>query len=314
MTAKNTTAAGRLDLVLDADKLAALERELGERLTAEEAALPKPAGEATLFAHSLRVARMAQRLAEATPGASREAAYLAGLLHDAGKLARLQQTCSDVREEVRSAEAARELIGRCGLDAGLAREVAAAIHELYLEEVTPSLSTRLVSDADNLDKLGLGGVAVFFVKQGLRGIGLGPRLLSEVGVELTYALHAERAMWTDAGRELAAERALESFRFFRAFVRSVRADGVYRFRVRKLVYEQTELYVVAQERCACGGTIGFEVSSAAGNKCTLLKVRQSCRRCDWQLTTEMCRPRVAATAATALPPDSSLRGGDGECE
>ena len=279
-------------LSLPGDRLTALQRALRERLAGEEAQLPRPDGEPTLFAHSLRVARLAHRLALATPGAAVEEAYLAGLLHDAGKLARLRDPCSGLAEEVRSAEVARELLGAAGLGGELEDRVADAIHELYLEEVEPSLTTRLVDDADNLDKLGLPGVGVFFVKQGLRGIGLGPRLLAQVGVELTYARYAARAVWTEAGRQLAAVRARASERFFRAFVRAVRADGLHRVRVRTIPCAGIELTMVVQESCDCGGRLRCSVETSSGTKCTLLRVRQTCVRCGWELVTEFCRPRL----------------------
>ena len=83
----------------------------------------------------------------------------------------------DLAEEERSAVAAVDLMAAVGFDPGLTERVAGAIRELYREAVDPCLTTRLVADADSLDKLGLPGVAIFFVKQGLRGVGLGPRLL-----------------------------------------------------------------------------------------------------------------------------------------
>ncbi len=282
----------RSALALPPERLHGLRLALRERLAAEEARLPRPEAEPTLFEHSLRVAHLALRLARATPGADVEESYLAALLHDAGKLDRLSDPCNRVAEEERSAEVARQLLGSSGFDGLLAARVATTIRALYREEVTPPLSTRLVEDADNLDKLGLPGAAVFFVKQGLRGIGVGPRLLAEVGVELTYARHAEAAMWTVAARRLAAPRARASGRFFRAFLRAVRADGFHRFVVRSLVHDGFALDAVVRERCACGGAVAVEVTTGSGVKCHLLRVRQSCAGCDFALVTELCRPRL----------------------
>jgi GNAT superfamily N-acetyltransferase len=275
-----------------AARLAALERLLGERLTAEERRLPRPQGEATLLAHSQRVARCARVLALETPAAAVDEAYLAGLLHDAGKLARLADGGGELPEEERSAEAALDLMASVGFDRGAAERVAAAIRELYLEAVEPCLTTRLVADADSLDKLGLPGVAVFFVKQGLRGVGLGPRLLAQVGVELTYARHAADTAWTEAGRRLAAARATESERFFRAFVKSVDASGIYPVRVRTLRHDGFELTAVVLRRCDCGSRVRCAVESYRGRKCTVLRLEQSCAACDWSLITELCRPKL----------------------
>ena len=193
-----------------------------------------------------------------------------------------------------------------GFDPGLTERVAGAIRELYREAVDPCLTTRLVADADSLDKLGLPGVAIFFVKQGLRGVGLGPRLLAQVGVELTYARHAADAAWTEAGRRLAAVRARESERFFRAFVRSVSASGLHPVRVRTLRHEGFELTAVVLRSCGCGGRVRCEVESYSGSKCTVLRVEQSCADCDWSLITELCRPKLKnAVGSGAARPGAS---------
>ena len=66
---------------------------------------------------------------------------------------------------------------------------------------------------DNLDKLGSLGIANYFIKAGLRGNPLSPRLLSRLTVELTYARHAPQSMYTPLGREWATRRAQESIGF-----------------------------------------------------------------------------------------------------
>jgi 5'-deoxynucleotidase YfbR-like HD superfamily hydrolase len=304
-------SVGGISSSLPGERLTALERLLGERLADEESRLPRPRGEPTLLAHSLRVARLAHELALATSGASADEAYLAGLLHDAGKLARLADRGGDLAEEERSALVALDLIAAVGLDPELGGRVADAIRELYREAVEPCLTTRLVADADSLDKLGLPGVAVFFVKQGLRGVGLGPRLLAQVGVELTYARYAAEVAWTEAGRRLAAARARESERFFRAFVRSVSRCGLHPVRVRTLHHGGFELTVVVLRRCGCGSRVRCAVESYAGSKCTVLRLEQSCVRCDWSLITELCRPKLRAAVSGQLsaPPTHFPRSG-----
>jgi hypothetical protein len=87
--------------------------------------------------------------------------------------------------------------------------------------------TRVLFDADNLEKLGSLGIAIYFVKSGLKGNGISPDSLYRLTAELTYARHAPACMATPAGYELASRKAPETYQFILNLLKSLRDDGIF---------------------------------------------------------------------------------------
>ncbi len=284
--------ASNLHAPLPTDRLAQLHADLRALLDRQEAALGRLRPPSTLYDHSLRVARRARLLAERSRLAPPPEAYLAGLFHDAGKFRDGASHQDDTPEEEHSAALAQQWLTRYGVDHETIQRVTAAIRDLYREERNPGPLTRIIDDADNLDKLGLPGVAVFFIKAGLRGRGLGPALLHNLSVELTYARHAAAVMWTDAARELAAFKARRSEQLYRELLAELADDGLHDFRIEEYLHEGFLLLLVTRDRCDCGGEVLRHVESSAGVKCHEIRVTHTCRRCSAEHATRFCRPKI----------------------
>ncbi len=283
--------------------LPGLHQTLRELMDRDESQLATESGPpSTLFAHALRVATIARQLAQASPGVSPEDAYLAGLFHDAGKFSGGRYHEGEVAEEELSMAVARRVLPEFGFGADLSDRVATAIRDLY-QESNPGLLTRIVHDADNLDKLGFSGVANFFIKSGLRGRGLGPDLLFKISVELTYARQATRALLTAAGRALATQRAAQSERFFLQLLAELSDDGLFDFTTSTVTFDGVELVLVKPVRCECGGEFDTTVASQPTFKCTELHVCFACNRCPEEHWLRFCRPRTGPAETQAQPPD-----------
>lgn len=269
-----------------------LESRVRSLLQADEARLPSPKRPSSLAAHVARVATIARRLAADEPGASAEDAYLAGLLHDAGKFRGGAYHQGEITEEEQSAEVAGELLGELGYPPEQVRRVREAIRLLYRDDVEPPLLTAIVHDADNLDKLGMHGVAGFFVKAGLRGRGLDEDLVMQLGVELTYARCARDTMLTDCGERKAARLAAQTERLVLDLIESLRDELGWEVAVRTVPFRDLEIVAVMPRTCGCAGEAAITVSVAPSTKCTVLRLDQSCGGCGQTRTLRFCCPRV----------------------
>jgi uncharacterized protein len=269
-----------------------IEAALRDHLRAEEARYSenRPAPD-TLWEHSWRVARIAERLGRAE-GLDPRACRLAALFHDAGKFEGGRYHEDGRPEEERSVELLREMGRAHGLDEAHLSAIGEAVLQLYRDDPEPSPLARVLFDADNLDKLGPLGVANGFIKAGLRGSPLGPRLLLRLTVELTYARHAPRAMHTRLGREWAERRAGETVAFILSLLESLREDGLYDFRVEPVDFEGLRLDVVSPAACACGGRLSRRVWLEAGLKCTEIHLEHACTACPERSEIRFCRPRL----------------------
>jgi len=266
----------------------AVRRHLGR----EEALLAPPKAPSSLWAHSLRVARLARRLARETTGAEPEEAFLAGMLHDAGKFEGGRYHEGDVPEEERSAAWALEVLPAHGFGEETSARVAAGIRGVHRQEGEPNLLAAVVQDADNLDKLGPHGVATFLVKAGLRGRGLDEDLLAQIGVELTYARYAEEAMRTEAGRSLAGPWARRTEELLLELIGSVREAGLFQPVVETLTFDGLDIVAIRPDRCRCSGTISCSVHGEDSVKCTMLRLDQVCSGCGDIRSVRFCCPRV----------------------
>jgi uncharacterized protein len=273
--------------------LTAVEQDLRARVREDEGRFT--ARERTtdaLWDHLRRVAALAEKLGR-TEGLDPAICRLAALFHDAGKFAGGRYHEGDVPEEERSVVVLRELAAGHGLPAEVVEEVADAILELYRDDPDPSPLGRVLFDADNLDKLGLLGVANYFVKTGLRGRGLSRKVLERLTVELTYARHAEHALWTAAGRELGARRARDTIRYHRGLIETLREDGLADLQIETVEHDGLTMDVVAQVRCDCGGTPTRSIVEKAGIKCSQVRVIHECDSCSDSRELRFCRPRLA---------------------
>jgi uncharacterized protein len=274
------------------ERVRSLESALREHLRAEEArhSGKRPAPD-TLWEHACRVARIAERLG-AAEGLDPSSCRLAALFHDAGKFEEGRYHEDGRPEEERSVELLREMGLAHGLDEAQIAPIGEAVLQLYRDDPEPSPLARVLFDADNLDKLGPLGVANAFVKAGLRGSPLGPRLLLRLTVELTYARHAARAMHTRLGREWAGRRAEQTVVFVLSLLESLREDGLYDFRVEPVDFEGLTLDVVSPAACACGERLERRVWQEAGLKCTEIHLEHACTACRDRSEIRFCRPRL----------------------
>ena len=282
----------------DADATAAqtsLEGALRARIRADEARYT--ARERTtdaLWDHVWRVAAIAEQLGEVV-GEDPALCRLAALFHDAGKFSGGRYHGDDTPEEERSVAVLEEMADDHGLAAEAVAAVGDAIRSLYSDDPDPSRLGQILFDADNLDKLGLLGVANFFVKAGLRGRAVSPKLLQRLTVELTYARHAERSLWTAPGRALARRRAAQTTRFCHQLLDDLRDDGLADLRVETVTSEGLELDVVMPHRCDCGGRYDREITGRPGIKCSEIRLEHICRDCGRRLVLRFCRPRLGAS-------------------
>ncbi|MBM3297408.1 MAG: HD domain-containing protein [Candidatus Aminicenantes bacterium] len=192
-----------------------------------------PEGTSHLWEHSRLVAGLARRLAGAE-GTDGNEAYLAGLLHDAGKFAGGRYHDDDVPEERASAAAATNVLKKSGFGPRLIRRVGDALESLYREAEKRNRLADIVHDADFLAKSGRLGVAHFFIKSTLRGRDLARMVTESLSRELTYAAALPANMRTAAGRRLARSRAEETRRYFRGLLREIEEARGIRFQIRRL--------------------------------------------------------------------------------
>lgn len=246
----------------------------------------------SLWDHLSRVALFAERIGRAE-GVEPVACRLAGLFHDAGKFAQGVYHKGEKPEEDRSVEVLRELASGWSGSAELIEDVAESILQLYRDDPEPTQLTKVLFDADNLDKLGPLGIANYFVKAGLRGGGVSRGLLYRLTVEMTYARHAPHALLTDTGKRMATVRSEETTRFLKRLLDSMREDGLYDFQVEEVSTEDgLILDVVAPVACACGGPLERILWEIPGIKCSEIHLKHTCLTCADSHELRFCRPRL----------------------
>jgi hypothetical protein len=245
----------------------------------------------SLWEHALRVASVAERLGVAEEVDS-AACRLAGLFHDAGKFKGGGYHLCDEPEEVLSVEVLREITANKGFEESLIKQVEESILQLYRDEPEPNLLTKILFDADNLDKLGFLGVANFCVKAGLRGKCISPSFFYRITVELTYARHAPVCLATKAGRQLAVKRAPETVYYFKKLLESLREDGIHDFRIKEITYDGLIIDVVSPKTCSCGAEPSLKIEEIPGLKCSEIHLHHICDNCGGQHELHFCRPRL----------------------
>jgi putative nucleotidyltransferase with HDIG domain len=269
-----------------------VESTLSTLVQSEEAAHSKTSKPAnSLWSHVMRVALLAERLGRAE-GVDPLACRLAGIFHDAGKFKGGSYHEGDRAEEEWSVKVLRQITKDLDFDPELIDQVEDSILQLYRDDPSPSLLTKVLFDADNLDKLGPLGIANFFIKTGLRGQGINESFLYRVTVELTYARHAPKCLATKAGRDLARKRAPATIRFFKEFLESLREEGLYDFRIEEVMYDNLLMDVVAPVSCQCGDKLYRRIWQVPGLKCSEIHLQHACDTCAAHHEVKFCRPRL----------------------
>lgn len=187
---------------------------------------PVDADSAHDFDHVLRVATMADRIAQAE-GADRNVVQAAALLHDIG----LDE--GRAGHETSAANRAKEILSAQGHDETFCSSVAHAIesHRFRSGPTPQTLEAKVLFDADKLDAIGAIGVARAFAFGGHRG----QKLWGEVqpdyvdqtdGVEADPQRHTavhefhvklskiKDRMFTATGKQIAAERHAFMLKFY----------------------------------------------------------------------------------------------------
>lgn len=271
-----------------------LETGLCERIRREEAQFSSKNRETdTLWGHLERVANLAERIGD-SEGLDKASCRLVGLFHDAGKFVAGTYHHNDSIEEEQSVTVLKEFANKHGLDSALVDAVSDAILQLYRDDPDPEPLAQVLFDADNLDKLGLVGVANFFVKSGLRGRGVSKELLYSLTIELTYARHAEKCMMTATGRKLAKKKAKDTVFYINHLLASLREDGLFDFNVKQITFDGLVLDVVSPVVCECGGKLNICHWGKEGLKCYEIHLEHSCKQCEATHELRFCRPRLVS--------------------
>jgi uncharacterized protein len=244
----------------------------------------------TLTGHLQRVASYAVRLAS-KEGVDLVSAELAGLFHDAGKFHDGKYHEGNKPEEEYSIEVLHELAGSDGLDAAMIAEVSDAIRQLYRDDPLPTPLSMVLFDADNLDKIGLVGIANYFIKSGLRGQGITAALLTDLTIELTYARYASRRFYTKTGRAIAGRRSSDTIRFIHDFLETLKEDCLFDAHIEHAQVSDVELDVVTPSACPCGASMGINRTwIEQGVKCTEIHLEMACTVCGNRHKIKFCRP------------------------
>lgn len=258
-----------------------------------------------LLEHTQHTAAIAHELA-AREGVDPFVPVLVALFHDAGKFHDGQYHQDKVPEEEHAATLAGAMLAEFGLERADVEAVLRALRALYDDRLPCVPASRIVQDADRLDKLGALGVGAFFTKATLRGRGLVDALVHTLGRELTYALAAPRSMFTESGKILAREQSAKTIAFFDDLLDDLENCGIAAFERRILELEgdfrtrdgagvkQMQVTVVTPRACPdCEASIGLTHRLERGVKCETLRARFACRACDWARDVSFCLPVFA---------------------
>mgnify|MGYP005806160297 CR=1 FL=1 len=258
-----------------------------------------------LLEHTQHTAAIAHTLAT-REGVDPLLPVIVALFHDAGKFHEGEYHRGDVPEEEHAAVLASALLAEYGMEPADLEVVLQALRGLYDDRLRCNEASRIVQDADRLDKLGALGIGAFFTKATLRGRGLVDALVHTLSRELTYALAAPRSMLTEAGRMLACEQSAKTIAFFDDLLHELENCGIAAFERRNVVVQgdfrtrdgtrvsTMQVTVVTPRACPeCEAPIDVAHSRARGVKCETLKARFACRACDYAREISFCLPVFA---------------------
>jgi len=278
------------------EELRGLVARLLEALDREELRF---SGTRTLRGHSLLVAYYASAIA-ARLGLDPVVYYLAGLLHDYGKL---EARARGLDEEEYTVEATRGLLE--GL--GAPRQLAGAVAEVLRRGTT---GDPVLGDADVVSKLGLRGLAEFVAKWTARGSDLAGMLVEGLPRELTVARNVDRYLCTEAARELARPLAGETLEAYRRLLEEAEEALGLGLRLEERSIEDITAVFVALERCPRCLREGLEkrLELRRGRVCRGYKLVHQCPRCGWTGSGGVCLPRRRCTGSEAGGACPACRG------
>jgi HD superfamily phosphodiesterase len=255
--------------------------------------------ESFLWEHTMHAASLAYQLSEAE-GINPLIPVVAALFHDAGKFAGGQYHADDKAEEEESAQIAMRLLNQFGMKRAAIRKVLSGLKALYKETARKNTVAAILHDADFLSKFGALGVAGFFIKSALRRRTLRSTVLGYLSKELTYASCLPLNMHTAAGRKLAARKAVDSLKFFRALLAELREARIANLKIRqiRIPNPQSKDQVLKVQlvispvcpKCDHGWTVSWTVEK--GVKCRKLNIDWACSRCGERLETSFCLPEI----------------------
>ncbi len=261
----------------------------------------QPASE-FLLEHSQRTAAIAQKISK-IEGVDSFLPVLVALYHDAGKFNDGEYHNDDVAEEEHAAVLAGQMLAEFGVERGDIDAVLQALRALYNDKLPCIGASRIVQDADRLDKLGALGVSAFFTKAALRGRGLVEAVMQAASRELTYALAAPRSMFTEAGRRLAMAQAAKTVAFFDSLLDDLESWGIASFERRTIVLQEDvrtrdgdsvqnmEVMIVMPRYCpTCDAALGLTHRRGRGIKCEKLTACFACDDCGYAAETSFCLP------------------------
>ena len=157
------------------------------------------------FDHTLRVCRMAVRIAE-EEGADLQTVALAALLHDVDDRKLSPETCAGKDRAV-------GFLRQIGMEEGNIRKIVQIISEISFSEGNGRPSTvegMCVQDADRLDAMGAIGIARTFAFGGSRGRRIHAPESLDPGSSVQHfydkLLHLKDRMSTQTGKRLASHR------------------------------------------------------------------------------------------------------------
>ncbi|KSW11582.1 hypothetical protein CF15_01745 [Pyrodictium occultum] len=238
-------------------------------------------GTRTLRLHSLLVAHYASLIASRL-GLDPVAYYLAGLLHDYGKLEARER---GLDEDEYTAEKAAGLLEVLGAPEELARRVAGILRRGARRDP-------VLGDADVLAKLGLQGVAQFIAKWTARGSSLAEMLVEGLPRELTVALNPRLYLCTGPAREAGERLAGEAVEAYTRLLEEAEEALGLGLRLVEERVEGVRAVFVAVERCPRCLSPGLErrLEPHRGRLCRGLRMVHRCPRCGWAGRGGVCLP------------------------
>ncbi|HID41801.1 MAG TPA: HD domain-containing protein [Pyrodictium sp.] len=239
-------------------------------------------GTRTLRGHSLLVAYYASTIA-ARLGLDPVVYYLAGLLHDYGKL---EARAQDLDEEDYTVKAAKELLEKLGAPRQLAEAVAGVLSR-------GTIGDPVLGDADVLSKLGLRGLAEFVAKWTARGSDLPGMLVEGLPRELTVARNVDQYLCTAAAKGLAQPLARETLEVYRRLLEEAEEALGLGLRLVEENIEGVTAVFVTLERCPHCLREGLEkrLEPRRGRVCQGYRLVHRCPSCGWAASGGVCLPR-----------------------
>ena len=285
-----------------------LHASIEKMLVEAEARYNQQAGQAPsqfLLEHTLRTAAIAHKIA-AMEGVDSFLPALVALYHDAGKFHEGTYHQDGIPEEEHAALLAQKMLTELGLERWAVESVTESLRALY-DGRRPCIGpSRIVQDADRLDKLGALGVSAFFTKAALRGRGLVDALVQTLSRELTYARVAPRSMLTASGKKLALEQAPRTIAFFDNLLEQLESWGIASIECRTIVLDEDfrtrdgaiargmEVTIAMLRACPdCEGPLALTHRRQQGLKCERFTARFQCARCSHASETSLCLPLLA---------------------